>query len=51
MTNIASFLKKSMHISINTFLPSVNLHIGNPDDDKYQIRILVDTVANMNTRI
>lgn len=38
-----------MHISINNFLPSVNLHIGTSEDDEIPMRILADTEADMNT--
>ena len=39
-----------MPIIINDSLLSVNLHIGNPEDDENHIRILTDTGATMNTR-
>lgn len=38
-----------MPISINNSLTSVNLHIGNPEDDESHIRMLVDTGVAMNT--
>ena len=38
-----------MYISINNSLPSINLHIDNPEDDENHIRILGDTGAVMNT--
>ena len=33
MTNISSSHKKPMSVSINNSLLSINLHIGNPEDD------------------
>ena len=38
-----------MPISIHNYLPSVNLHSDNPEDDENRIRILVDIEATMNT--
>ena len=38
-----------MPISIHNYLPSVNLHSDNLEDDENRIRILVDTEATMNT--
>ena len=49
MTNISSYPKKLIPISINNSLPSANLHIGNLEDEENCIRILVDTRATMNT--
>ena len=49
MTNISSSPKKHMHISINNSLPTVNLLIGNPEDDENRTQMLVDTGPAMNT--
>ena len=49
MTNISSPPKKPMPISINNSILSINLRIGNPEDDETRIRILVDTGATINT--
>ena len=49
MTNISSSPKKSMPISINNSLSSINLHIGNPDGDENRIRMHFNTGAVMNT--
>ena len=38
-----------MHISINNSLPTVNLLIGNPEDDENRTQMLVDTGPAMNT--
>ena len=49
MTNISSYPKNPMPISINNSLSSINLHIDNPEYIKNRIRILIDTGAAMNT--
>ena len=49
VTNISSLLKTSMPISINNYLISVNLYIGDSEDDTNRIQILVDTRDTMNT--
>ena len=49
MTSISSTPKKPIHISFNNSLQSTNLHIGNLEDDKNRMRILVNTEAAMNT--
>ena len=48
MTNISSIPKKLMSININHSLPSVNQHIGNPENAENYIRVLVDTGAVIN---
>ena len=50
MANISSPPKKPMSISIKNYLPSINLHIGNLEDDENRIQIRVDAGAAMNTR-
>ena len=39
-----------MPTSINNYLPSINLHIGNPEDDKNCMMMIVDTSAAIITR-
>lgn len=51
MTNISSFPKEPILISINNSILSVNLRIGNPENDENCIRILVNTGAGINTEI
>ena len=50
MISILSFPKKPIAISIINSLPSINLHIHNPDDDENRMHMLVDTEATINTR-
>ena len=37
-----------MYISINNFLPSISLHLDNPEDNENSIFVLVDAGATMN---
>ena len=49
MTNLSSSSKKLMIISIKYYLPSIKLHIDNPEDSKNRIRMLVDNRVTINT--
>ena len=49
INNISHSQYKSIHISINSSLPSVNLHLGIIEDDDNCMKILLDTGASMNT--
>ena len=48
VTNISSFPKKPLLISINNSFLSINLHIRNPENDKKRNRVLVEIGAAMN---
>ena len=39
-----------MPMSIKMFLSSINLYIGNPEDDENDIQMLIETGATMNIR-
>ena len=49
VTNISSSSKKKIHVSINSYLPFVILHLGKPEDDKNRILIRVNTGTAINT--
>ena len=47
--NIYTSFKELMPISIDYYLPSINLHISNPKVNKNRMRMLVDISDTMNS--